>query len=109
MAHGGDYEFEYIREYDPTINTLEESTLLAEEAVKLLGKENVIKLENPSMGAEDFSRYINHKKGAMAWLGVGFKNRENYSAHHPKFEVNEDGLINGTKLFINIVKRIGEK
>ncbi|MBI9009848.1 MAG: amidohydrolase [Tenericutes bacterium] len=108
-ANGGDYEFNYIREYDPTINTVEESALLASEAVKLLGKENVIKLDKPSMGAEDFSRYIIHKKGAMAWLGVGFKDKYNYSVHHPKFEVNESALINGTRLFINIVKRIGEK
>jgi amidohydrolase len=108
-AHGGKYEFNYIREYDPTINTIQESALLAEEAVNILGRENVIKLEKPSMGAEDFSRYINHKKGAMAWLGVGYKDRVNYSVHHPKFEVNEEGLIYGTRLFINIVKRIGEK
>jgi len=108
-AHGGTYEFNYIREYNPTINTIEESTLLAAEAVKLLGKENVIKLDRPSMGAEDFSRYINHRKGAMAWLGVGYKDKYNYSVHHPKFEVNEDALIFGTRLFINIVKRIGEK
>jgi amidohydrolase len=108
-AHGGDYEFNYIREYDPTINTIEESTLLAKEAVRLLGEENVIKLDKPSMGAEDFSRYINHRKGAMAWLGVGYKDKYNYSVHHPRFEVNEEALINGTRLFINIVKRIGEK
>lgn len=108
-AHGGEYKLQYIREYDPTINTPSEAKILADEANNIFGKENVIKLDKPSMGAEDFSRYINLKKGAIAWLGIAFKDRYNYPIHHPKFEVDEKALINGTKLFINIVKRIGEK
>ncbi len=109
IANGGEYELEYIREYDPTINTLEQANTLADVAKEILGKGNVIKLDVPSMGAEDFSRYINLSKGAIAWLGIGFKDKYNYPVHHPKFEVNEAALINGTKIFINIVKRIGER
>lgn len=108
-AHGGTYEFEYIKGYDPTINTVNESKILFEAAKDTLGEENIILLPTPSMGAEDFSRYINHKRGALGWLGVGFSDRENYPVHHSKFEVNEKALINGTKIFINIIKRIGEK
>ena len=109
MGFGGDFEVEYIREYDPTINTPSESKILSEMAVKVFGEENVISLEKPSMGAEDFSRYIDYRKGVMAWLGVGYKDKENYPIHHSKFEVNESALINGTKLFIEIVKKIGEE
>jgi amidohydrolase len=109
LANNGTCDFKYIREYDSTINTLDEALYLAESAEKVLGKENVILLEHPSMGAEDFSRYINHKKGAIAWLGIAYKDRYNYPIHHPKFEVNEEALINGSKIFIDIVKRIGGK
>jgi len=108
-AHGGDFEINYIREYDATINTTSEVNILAEEAKKILGESNVHLLDKPSMGAEDFSRYINHKKGALAWLGIGYKDRYNYPIHHAKFEVNEKALINGSRIFINIVKRIGAK
>ncbi len=108
-SHGGNYELEYIREYNPTINTLDESKYLSNIAKETLGEEKVLKLKEPSMGAEDFSRYIDFKKGAIAWLGVGFKDRYNYSLHHPKVEINEEALINGTKLFINIIKKRGEK
>ncbi len=108
-AHGGDYEFTYIREYDTTINTKSEALILIKEAKEILGDNKVVILTQPSMGAEDFSRYINHRKGAIAWLGIGFKDRYNYSVHHPKFEINEEGLLNGSRILINIVKRIGEK
>lgn len=108
-SHGGICEFKYIREYDATINTPAESSIFAEAAEEVLGSENVIKLEKPSMGAEDFSRYINLNKGAMAWLGIAYRDRYNYPIHHPKFEIDETALINGTRIFVNIVKRIGEQ
>ena len=109
MAHGGTCDFQYIREYDATINTKSEALEFASVAKEIFGEENVEILDIPSMGAEDFSRYMNHRKGAMAWLGVGSKNKYNYPIHHPKFEVNEDALLNGCLALINIVKRIGER
>lgn len=107
-SHGGRYELEYIREYNPTINTLEESTYMSNVARNILGEDYVIKLDAPSMGAEDFSRYIDFRKGAFAWIGVGVTGEDRYPIHHPKFKVNESALINGTKLFINIIKSRGE-
>ncbi|MBN2541060.1 MAG: amidohydrolase [Bacilli bacterium] len=108
-AHGGTAEVKYIREYDALINTKSEAIKFEEVAADIFGEENVIVLTVPSMGAEDFSRYVNHKKGAMAWLGVGYKDRYNYPIHHPKFEIDETALIKGAQALINIVKRIGEE
>ncbi len=108
-AHGGKVEFEYIREYDALINTKSEAIKFQESSKEIFGEENIIILDVPSMGAEDFSRYVNHRKGAMAWLGVGYKDRYNYPIHHPKFEINEDALIKGSMALINIVKKIGEE
>ena len=45
----------------------------------------------------------------MAWLGIAYRDRYNYPIHHPKFEIDETALINGTRIFVNIVKRIGEQ
>lgn len=108
-AHGGDYDFQYIREYDALVNTEPEADLLGEVARQVLGEKNIVILDLPSMGAEDFSRYVNLRKGAMAWLGIGFKDRYNYPIHHAKFEINESALLGGSKVLINIVKRVGEK
>lgn len=107
-AHGGTYEFQYIREYDALINTAAETKYFISVANDVFGKDQVTKLDQPSMGAEDFSRYVNHRKGAMGWLGVGFKDRYNYPAHHPKFQINEDALLKGSKVLIEVVKRMGE-
>jgi amidohydrolase len=103
--HGGDYKFKYEYGYDPVINTEESVDQFIESGQGVLGKENVQILELPMAGGEDFSRYINLKKGALAWLGVKQFNKETYNIHHPKFNLNEDALMNGVNIFIDIVKR----
>lgn len=107
--HGGTAEVNYIREYDALINTEAEANEFIKAATPVFGEEHIEVLDKPSMGAEDFSRYVSLKKGAMAWLGVGFKNQYNYPMHHPKMKVNETALINGCKTLINLAKRMGEK
>jgi len=108
-AHGGKCEFRYIREYDSLINTKAEAIYFENCAKSIFGEENVVVLDSPSMGAEDFSRYVNHRQGAMAWLGIGYKDKYNYPIHHPKFEIDETALLKGSKVLIETVKRIGEK
>jgi len=102
-AYGGKYEFNYQRGYDSTINTKESVDRIINAGKEIF--DEVIILEEASMGAEDFSRYINLKKGAIAWLGVKHQNQENHNIHNSKFNLNEKALINGTKLFINIVMK----
>ena len=108
-SHGGKAEVKYIRGYNALINTENEALNFIEAAKPVFGKENIRVLKNPSMGAEDFSYYVNLKKGAMAWLGAGFKDRYNYPIHHSKMEVDESALINGCYALINLVTRMGEE
>ncbi len=102
VSFGGDYEVNYTRGYDPTVNTESSVDKMINSSKDVF--DNVIILEEASMGAEDFSRYINLKKGAIAWLGVQHLDKENHNIHHPKFNLNESALIKGTNLLINIVK-----
>ena len=39
-------------------------------AQSLLGKDNVLPLESPSLGSEDFAYYLQHKPGAVFYLGI---------------------------------------
>lgn len=103
IAYSGGYELIYQRGYDATINTDESVDKIIEVAKSIFS--NTIVLEEASMGAEDFSKYINLKKGAIAWLGVGHKEKQNFNIHNSKFDLNEEALIKGAELFINIVKK----
>ncbi len=72
------------------------SQLLQTSAEEAWGSDRVQVLTEPSLGAEDFSLYLEHAPGAMFRLGVGFKDRAiNYPLHHPLFEVNESAIITG--------------
>lgn len=61
-----------------------------------MGKRRIQVLPEPSLGAEDFSVYLQHAPDSMFPLGVGFKDREiNHPLHHPQFEVDEPAIITG--------------
>ncbi|MFW5794128.1 MAG: M20 metallopeptidase family protein [Bacillota bacterium] len=105
LRHKGSYKMKYAYGYDPTINSSRSTNELVEAARTVLGNKNVEILSQPMAGSEDFSRYINLKRGALAWLGVKQVDKETYNIHHPQFNLNEDALIQGTKIFIEIIKR----
>ncbi|MCA1993425.1 MAG: M20/M25/M40 family metallo-hydrolase, partial [Coleofasciculus sp. S288] len=52
-------------------------------------------LTEPSLGAEDFSMYLEQAPGAMFRLGVGFHDKPNHPLHHPQFEVDESAIVTG--------------
>src|SRR6478609_5074712 len=70
-AFGATATLKYERVYPPTINHDAESTLAAEVAESLVGRDNVVRNLPPSMGAEDFSFMLQVRPGAFARLGQG--------------------------------------
>lgn len=103
--HGGKLKFKYEYGYDPVINNKDSVDFFVQSAQAVLGKDSVEILELPMAGGEDFSRYINLKQGALAWLGVKQVDKETHNIHHPKFNLNEDALMNGVQIFIELIKR----
>ncbi|MFM6756365.1 MAG: amidohydrolase, partial [Dolichospermum sp.] len=70
--------------------------LLQSAAEEAWTNERVQILPEPSLGAEDFSVYLEHAPGAMFRLGVGYEERIiNHPLHHPQFEVDESAIITG--------------
>lgn len=95
QMYGAKYEMNYRRgvpsvQNDPVLTQITESA--AEEA---WGSERVQILLEPSLGAEDFSLYLNHAPGTMFRLGVAFADRPNYPLHHPQFHVDETAIVTG--------------
>ncbi len=62
-----------------------------------LGDDRVVLIAEPSLGAEDFSVYLDSAPGAMFRLGVGRADATNYPLHHPKFEADEQAIAAGVK------------
>ncbi len=94
-THGAKYDFQYNR-LVPSVQNDDRLTQYVQATVEeCFGKAAVQNLREPSLGAEDFSVYLDHAPGTMFRLGVGFEDRENYPLHHPKFEVNEECLVTG--------------
>ena len=95
QSYGASYELIYQRgvpsvQNDPTITKLLESA--AREA---WGDDRVLILPEPSLGAEDFSCYLDHAPGSMFRLGVGWPDQTNHPLHHPQFLPDESALLKG--------------
>ncbi|PSR16864.1 hydrolase [filamentous cyanobacterium CCP3] len=96
QPYGAKYEVHYRRGVPSVFNDPTLTELTARCASEALGKEYLQIIHEPSLGAEDFSLYLEHAPGTMFRLGVGFTDRAvNYPLHHPKFEVDESAIVAG--------------
>ena len=69
-AHGATCDFKFERNYPPTINHAAETAFFQRVAGAMVGAENVQDFE-PTMGAEDFSYFLQHKPGCYFLIGNG--------------------------------------
>jgi hippurate hydrolase len=96
---GGDVDLDYTFSYPVTVNDEAAADLALGIAEDLFGGESVLELPNPSMGAEDFSYFLETLPGAFIWLGVG---EEVSGLHTPKFAFDEEILPRGSALLAAI-------
>ncbi len=92
QPYGARYHVNYRRGVPSVQNAPELSQLLETAGQEALGREHVQILPEPSLGAEDFSLYLNYAPGAMFRLGVGHHGKPNYPLHHPHFDVDESAI-----------------
>ena len=79
------------------------SELMHASAAKIVGEENIIKPAQ-RLGSEDFSRMAEKRPGVFFVLGV--RNDEkgiNKVAHNGEFDLDEDALETGSKVFVQFV------
>jgi len=98
---GGNYNLNIIPGLPPLINDKESMRFIEKASKEVLGEKNVIILDKPSMGGEDFAYYLEKVPGAFIWLGARNEAKGKLNLmHHPKFDFDEDALILGAKLHI---------
>ncbi|HHY35096.1 MAG TPA: amidohydrolase [Firmicutes bacterium] len=88
--------------YPPVVNDEGVTSLVAESAAKVVGPENVCRIE-PVMGGEDMAYYLQRVPGTF--FGIGSGNPEKgivYPHHHPKFDIDESVLHIGTAVFVQV-------
>jgi amidohydrolase len=68
---------------------------------KVFGDE-AVEAVPPGMGSEDFSGYQRAAPTAFFSLGAGNEAKDTtYPNHHPRFDIDEDALENGVKMFVH--------
>lgn len=95
QTYGAKCQVDYRRGVPSVLNDKTLTQIIESATREAWGDESVQILPEPSLGAEDFSVYLDNVPGCMFRLGVGHNNQTNYPLHHPKFEVDEDAILTG--------------
>ncbi len=104
VAYGGHGSTEFYEGYKFLINNDEVVDVIKENAERILGTENVVHKEFPSLGAEDFSYFSDAAKGAFFHLGCGnMKKGITSFLHTENFDIDEECLKTGVLLQVQNV------
>ncbi len=110
-AYGASCEFVFQRNYPPTVNHHDESEFVRKVMTEVVGADNVLVFE-PTMGAEDFSYYLQEKPGAYFLIGNGDgTHREGGHGlgpcmlHNPSYDFNDQLIPLGATLWVKLVQR----
>lgn len=107
IQYGAKFEFNYTRGYDAVYNHPAETAMLR-EAVSINLPDLQVLNAPPRMGAEDFTYYLQEKPGTFFFTGGGNKEIEAvYPHHHPKFDVDEQSMLNIADVFVEALKLHG--
>ena len=109
-AFGATAEFEFHRNYPPTVNHRMEAEFARQVMIDTVGAERVQAFE-PTMGAEDFSYFLQAKPGAYFVIGNGDgTHREGghglgpCTLHNPSYDFNDQLIPVGATLWVNLAK-----
>jgi amidohydrolase len=96
-------EYEYTAGYPATVNDNDMTELVLGVAREVVGEENV-KVPQPTMGAEDFSYFLEKKPGCFYFVGsVNEERGLTWGHHHPRFDIDEESMIYGMDVMIRTV------
>jgi len=102
-AFGAKATLKYERVYPATINHLAQTEFAASVADRLIGRDNVVRNLDPSMGSEDFSFMLQAKPGAFARLGQGGLEGGCF-LHNSKYDFNDAVIPLGAGYLASIVE-----
>ena len=104
-------EFEFRRNYPPTVNHARETAFTREVLGELVGAANVGEFE-PTMGAEDFSYFLQEKPGCYFVIGNGDGTHRSAGhgggpcmLHNPSYDFNDELIPLGGSMWVRLAER----
>ena len=86
--------------YPALLNDRNVAKVINKIAIDVAGSENVV-YPDPSMGGEDFSRYLEKVPGAFYRLGVGNKEKGiDAPQHSSRYRIDESALTTGASVML---------
>lgn len=107
---GAEIDFKVMESYGPLINDDYVTNIVKDNAISMLGKNNVILEVNPDLSCEDFSYFAIERPACYFHLGCYSKsNGPHVDLHNPRFTIDENCLMTGVKLQISNIIRLLDK
>ncbi|MCK6425692.1 MAG: M20 family metallopeptidase [Burkholderiaceae bacterium] len=110
-AFGAEVDFEFHRNYPPTINHPAEAEFVRGVMTELVGADHTLAFE-PTMGAEDFSYFLQARPGAYFMIGNGDGGHREQghglgpcTLHNPNYDFNDALIPLGATLWVRLVER----
>lgn len=104
-AMRADVEVQFIKGYPGMVNDEAMTEVVREAATDVVGADNVIESAT-GLGGEDFAYFLLERPGCF--FRVGTRNDERnivFGHHHPRFDVEEDGMAPGIATTVQTVLR----
>ncbi len=99
-ASGAKVDVDFISPLRAVDNSTEFAAALEGASRHVLGRENVRRIDLPSMGGEDFAIYLDHVPGALLRVGCAAPGADAPFLHSPVFDVDERILAQGAKILL---------
>ncbi len=105
-AFGADFSFDYEWGYPALTNNKEMLEIVRQAGYGIVGRQRVLQVDLPSMGAEDFACFTGYVPGAYFFLGAKPSDGEPYPWHNSKFNIDESALATGAAVLAGCVMQV---
>lgn len=96
---GGEATVEYTSASPSVVNDKSLTEILINTATRQLGNENVVLLNKPSLGSEDFAYYLQEKPGVFFRLGTSNEMENSKKPlHNPSIVFDENAIFTGIEV-----------
>ena len=109
-AHEATCDFEFVRNYPPTINSAPEAALARRVMEGIIGAASVVEQE-PTMGAEDFAFMLQAVPGAYCFIANGDGTHRDIghgggpcTLHNPSYDFNDALIPLGATYWVRLVQ-----